>query len=300
MAKIGLIIIFNHRYEKNIPKLKKIYEGRFSHIYFAVPFYKGGWETENIIPVYESGKYFETMIPYIWNAVKNEGFDYLFFLPEDMVINPKVTEDNCIEYFRVNPDTAYINKYQSMQDMALEWPFWQYSDAKYCFERHTAVNYKNEILSAEEAFQLADARGWQELRSPIKYPFFKNGWKADNFRSFFKYPKWALAALRGKFTFAYPLMQGFSDIFIIPKVYMNDFANYCGVFGAMNLHLEVAIPTAIMLACGHVVHQYGKVVEHGDPNKICEQYNGKYTKLIDEWDDEYMYVHPIKLSTWEV
>lgn len=300
MSKIGLIIIFNHRYEKNIPKLKTIYEGRFSNVYYVIPFYKGGWDMENIIPVYESGKYFEGMVPYIWDAIKKEGFDYLLFVPEDMVINPRINEENCVEYFRVSANTAYINKYQSMQDMVYEWPLRQYCEAKYCFERHTAVNYKNEIPLAEDAFKMADNKGWGALRNSIKYPILKNGWRGDNLRCILKYPKWSLAGMRGKFTFAYPLLQGFADIFMIPSGFMDEFANYCGVFGAMNLHVEVAIPTAVMLACENVVHHYGEVVEHGDSTKIYEFYKGDYKKLIEGWGENCMYIHPVKLSVWEV
>ena len=40
--KTGLVIIFNHRYEKNLPKLRKIYGNKFSEIRFLMPFYIGG------------------------------------------------------------------------------------------------------------------------------------------------------------------------------------------------------------------------------------------------------------------
>ena len=43
-SNVALIIVFNHRYDKNIPLLESIYEGRFSSIYHLVPFYDGDKE----------------------------------------------------------------------------------------------------------------------------------------------------------------------------------------------------------------------------------------------------------------
>lgn len=67
MEKIALLIIYNHRYDKNIPILDKIYEGRFSYVYHVVPFYDG--DRENVIAVYENsyvlfGHFTTPSIPY--------------------------------------------------------------------------------------------------------------------------------------------------------------------------------------------------------------------------------------------
>lgn len=55
--KICLTIIFNHRYDDNIKKLKRIYRGRFSEIRFIVPFYD--LSDEDVIPVFESSYNFQ-------------------------------------------------------------------------------------------------------------------------------------------------------------------------------------------------------------------------------------------------
>lgn len=41
MSKIGLVIIFNHPYAKNLEKLRSIYGERFSILRFLMPFYDG-------------------------------------------------------------------------------------------------------------------------------------------------------------------------------------------------------------------------------------------------------------------
>lgn len=41
MTHICLVIIYNHRFEKNIDILERIYKERFAAIYHLVPFYEG-------------------------------------------------------------------------------------------------------------------------------------------------------------------------------------------------------------------------------------------------------------------
>ena len=41
MPKICLSIVFNHQFEKNIPKLNELYEGRFSFIRYLSPLVQG-------------------------------------------------------------------------------------------------------------------------------------------------------------------------------------------------------------------------------------------------------------------
>lgn len=41
VQRVGLIIIFNHKYNGNLPLLRKLYSSRFSYIRFLSPFYEG-------------------------------------------------------------------------------------------------------------------------------------------------------------------------------------------------------------------------------------------------------------------
>ena len=41
LSMVSLVIIFNHRFDKNIKILKTLYNGRFDNITFLVPFYDG-------------------------------------------------------------------------------------------------------------------------------------------------------------------------------------------------------------------------------------------------------------------
>lgn len=52
MDKIALMVIYNHRYDNNIPIIEDLYNNKFSHIYHIVPFYDG--DKRNVISVYDS------------------------------------------------------------------------------------------------------------------------------------------------------------------------------------------------------------------------------------------------------
>jgi hypothetical protein len=49
-AEATLVIVYNHKYVKNIPLVETIDANRFRHIFHLVPFYDGS--LRNVIPVY--------------------------------------------------------------------------------------------------------------------------------------------------------------------------------------------------------------------------------------------------------
>lgn len=56
-TKVALLVIYNHRYDKNIVRVKQIYAKRFSYIYHVMPFYDGN--DLDVIPVFESSYCFQ-------------------------------------------------------------------------------------------------------------------------------------------------------------------------------------------------------------------------------------------------
>ncbi|MBN8650204.1 MAG: hypothetical protein J0L67_02190 [Cytophagales bacterium] len=97
MSKVALIIIFNHKFEKNLPALKNIYQERFEDIYFVIPFYAGS-ET-NVIPVYDHSYYFQG---YIAQALKfiSHKFDHYLFIADDLFLNPAINQSNYSNFFK--------------------------------------------------------------------------------------------------------------------------------------------------------------------------------------------------------
>ena len=95
--KVCLLILFNHRFDRNLPLLDKMYKERFSHIRYIVPFYDG--DRDDVISVFSRSIFFESYIAQAYNVLKDEDFDYFYIVADDMIINPKINENNLQNFF---------------------------------------------------------------------------------------------------------------------------------------------------------------------------------------------------------
>lgn len=53
----------------------------------------------------------------------------------------------------------------------------------------------------------------------------------------------------------YPLFKAYSDFLIIDRASMKEFSRLSGVFAAMNIFVETAIPLAMVLACKTIKYE---------------------------------------------
>ncbi|MBQ4494506.1 MAG: hypothetical protein II968_01940 [Selenomonadaceae bacterium] len=90
--KVCLVIIFNHRYDKNLPLLRKIYGKRFSEIRFLMPFYDGS--DADVIPVYESSYQFQGFLIQAYEKLKNIPCTHYLFVADDLILHPDLNETN--------------------------------------------------------------------------------------------------------------------------------------------------------------------------------------------------------------
>lgn len=119
MSKVGLLIVYNHRYDKNIPRLEEIYRGRFSHLFHIVPFYDG--KQENVIPVYESSYCFSGYISQTYTHLKDKGFTHFFVVADDMIINPNLNENNLWQQMGIDIDDCYMDGLIVLQERKTFW-----------------------------------------------------------------------------------------------------------------------------------------------------------------------------------
>src|SRR5882672_7140544 len=122
MVKACLIIVFNHRYDKNIPVLEKIYSGRFSHIYFLVPFYNG--DHPNVIPVYESSHYFQSFFAQGYSRFFSEEFTHYIFLGDDCILHPSINENNILQQTGLAAGADFIPGLIEFHTIKKEQPWW--------------------------------------------------------------------------------------------------------------------------------------------------------------------------------
>ena len=130
MSKICLSFIFNHQYENNIPKLRKIYGDRFSTIQYLSPFSTFS-EDDEVIPIYETSIHFQGFIAQAYSHLPKD-LDYYIFCADDLLLNPDFSENNIIDKLNCEK-TSYI-KYLN--------PIWEHSFAWHKFLE--CNNYPNE------------------------------------------------------------------------------------------------------------------------------------------------------------
>ena len=119
MSKIALLIVYNHRYDKNIPVLEKLYEGRFDHVFHIIPFYDG--DKENVIPVYESSWYFSGYISQAYSHIRKQGFTHYFIVADDMILNPEITQENIFVKMGLKEDECFLDYLHIMQELDWRW-----------------------------------------------------------------------------------------------------------------------------------------------------------------------------------
>jgi hypothetical protein len=293
MNKVALVIIYNHRFDKNIEILEKIYDRRFSYIYHLVPFYDG--VKSNVIPVYENSYYFQGYVAQGLKHFFRQDYSHYFFVADDMALNPVLNEDNYAQYLKLNQDSCFIPVFNNLHGRT-----WWWARVKEAYQyriESRGVEAKNELPNYE-----------------IKPLYFHDIWKNPFTKKNLKQGKNRLKLLsylynkfrkKEQYHLSYPLIGAYSDIFVVSSDTIKQFCHYCGVFAATNLHVEVAIPTALVLSAKVIVTEkelklQGKALWTEDDFEILHKYENQLDKLFDNFPTNHLYLHPIKLSRWKI
>lgn len=306
MIKAALVIIYNHRFEQNIEVLERVYRSRFSHIFHLVPFYQG--DRPNVIPVYDNSYYFQGFLAQGFRSFYQPDFTHYFFIADDMILNPRVNEENFTDELPLSPGYSFISNF-SNYNANREKGFWDRVDMAYKWKFHqNGLQGARELPSPEAA-----AEKFQKLELPNRPLKFEQIWRLpQNFpewmRAVFTNPVFCARYLHAKFTnrefqLSYPLIGGYSDIFVIPAETIKAFCHYCGVFAAGNLFVEHAIPTALVLSSDKIVTCHdrklrGKALWSAEDFKEFDPFERSLSRLLRGFPTSYLFLHPVKLSQW--
>lgn len=289
--KVALLVVYNHRYDKNISRIESLYNGKFSHLYHLVPFYDG--DKENVITVYDSSYYFQNYVAQAYQHIKNDGFTHYFVVADDMLLNPKVTEKNLWEVLGIADNDCYISRLTILQERKRFWP-WISHALKYKL-RQKGVEVENILPTRDEAKRIFDKHGLPYYKIPAKRIFVRD----------IKL-MWHLIIKKIPFsrTLDYPLVAGYSDIYLVTEKEMPKFCQYCGAFAATKLFVEIATPTSLVLVADSIKQDKELNIQRGDMRKkeaqdIAEKYQFKLDALIKDFPESKLYLHPIKLSKWK-
>ena len=294
MSNICLSFVFNNQFDSNIVKLNKIYNNRFSTIRYLSPF--SMLNDNQVIPIYETSLHFQGYFAQAYSKLP-KNCEYYVFCGDDLVLNPKLNENNLIDEFKCH-EAAYI-KYLN--------PVWEHSFAWHKLEdclhfpcQDNQIPTYDYLPKREELLEIYKRHGFEyrnigfqnlsgvydktitleRIMACIHY-LLKNGIK--------RY-------------IHFPLIEGYSDLIIIPQKNLKLFCHLCGIFAAMNLWVDAAVATAMVLSCDDIILEkdldlHGK--EYWNPDEV-EKVISKAEKKIDQlnllFSNDMSYIHPIKLS----
>lgn len=306
--KVALMIIYNHRYDKNIEKIEALLKGKFSNIYHIIPFYDG--TKENVITIYESSFFFSGYIAQAYEKIKNQNFTHFIFTADDIIINPIINENNFLEIIGLKDNESFIPKFIEFGVKTKE--IWhRIGDAiKYNpYNVSSGAEIKTILPSytiAKEYFRKYD------LNKSFSIPFIKALRNLISMHSIYhSYIYTLMPALIklikhpfSEYKLNYPLVGSYSDFFITTADVMPKFSQYCGAFAATNLFVEIAIPTALVLAATNIKTEKdtilkGKAFWNNEIEQQCQKYHYRLEELLNNFPKEQIYHHPVKLSKWK-
>lgn len=286
-----------------VEKLREIYKGRFTHIKFLMPFYNG--EDKDIITVYENSYQFQGYLAQGFDAYYNEEFDNYIFCADDVFLNPEINEENIFSEIGIPENSCYISEAKPVnQKYQFGWTHTYYMPKAFTSR---GCEWNNILPSREEALDRINRyfseRKGNRWEYPLEYEedFFKIDEKVVLQKEKEDFLKWN----KGR-TVIYPLVFGYSDFLIVNQKYIKEFIRICGIFAAMNLFVEIAIPTALLLvdtntktgedSKRHTIWFCGK--EQRD--KFEAGYFNSIPCLIREFPKDILLFHPVKLSVWQM
>jgi len=296
MANICLSFVFNHQFEKNIPKLKKLYDDRFSTIRYLSPFSKS--TESDIIPIFETSIHFQGYFAQAFAQLPKD-CEYYVFCGDDLILNPSLNERNLIDSLNCN-DSSYI-KYLN--------PIWEHSFAWHKFEecnrfteKEYTIPYKSLLPSRNELLKIYESHGIKYRN--LGFHNFKGVKEKKISTNRIKSGVSYFLRNRNKRFINYPLVEGYSDIIVVPQGHLELFCHYCGIFAAMNLWVDAAVATALILSGSKIktekeTNYSGTEYWHGEEiiDRLKPSKN-KLDKIGEIFNKDELYIHPIKLSSY--
>lgn len=316
--RVALVILFNHRYDGNFEKLERIYQSRFSDILFIVPFYDGN--KENVIPVYENSRRFQGYITQAYHILKNVKATTMVFIGDDLILNPEINQFNILSNLNLNENDSFIT---GIIDLSKKWywsqktwavNFFRNADGseaiKYLPDSELVLNKLSEyrisepILEGRSVYKKVTI--WDifvSLKEMGNEYFTQKLFNKSKLRIIYDFVLYHINKNR-KYVLHYPLVGGYSDIFIIPSKNLYQFSHISGLFASVNLHVEIALPTSLLIVSERVKtieeSKYLNGALWGKAKRVAieNKFEFSINSLLHDFPKEHLFIHPVKLSKW--
>lgn len=309
--RICAVFVFNHKFERNLPLLERLYGHRFAHRHVIMPF--ASRTGPGLSRVYEMGRTFSGHIAQGARDFIDPDFTHYAFISDDLILNPALDERNLLERLKVGPGEGWIKNLAPLDGLRYRWS--NAGEAAMALRKWgRGMAWQAELPDAAAARARFEALG---LRFSAPKPGLSG--LAYQFGGLPRLSVWAAAmtlAMTGREA-DYPLLSGYSDFFVVPAEAIEPFAHYCGVFAALGVFAEVAVPTALALTAGRVVTELapGEHFMDADARRspdaalrgvefweapaaeaFAARAGHKLDQLAGAFPADWLYVHPVKLS----
>ena len=331
---VCLVVIYNHNYEKNIPKIERLYEGKFQEIYHLMPFYQG--DDPRVIGVYDSSHQFNNYITQAYDRLTAKNFTHYVFVADDMIIRQDLNENNILEQLKLGKNSAFIPFIKIIDNESFFTWAWSLKQVGKLNYPTPACEFRKFIPDLEAARKRLEQHGidWRQGYTRSVLPYALRGcvspFPMELIRSYFYSTLLflrfqitrGLHALAGsklswnKFIALnarrigkrheepeYPLLWSYTDLFVLPASRFKAFCHISGLLASGRVMVEAAIPTAMAFTMDHIVQDDdigaldGRM--EGSPQEIHERNQGSIASLIKNWREGVLFYHPIKLSQWK-
>ena len=303
MNKVALLVVYNHRFDKNISRINDLYKKSFRHVFHLMPFYDGN--EPNVIPVYNNSYYFQSFISQAYNLLKDQGFTHYFIISDDLILNPIINEENLWEITGLPVDYCMLPYLVEIQNCRIkQWP--RIKDALNFQIKQPGLEIASILPSRQEAIETFNFHGIST--APIEKDTYAHLYPIKKIKRFALLRRIAPTIYKNiappSINLDYPLVGGYSDILMVTADCMQRFCTYSGAFAAGLLFVEVALPTAMLLASRKIAYIKNLKLKNGDmwtpkAKSFLEKYDNSLNNLISDFPKDKLFLHPIKLSQFK-
>lgn len=309
--EICVAFVYNYRFDSNIEKLERIYQDKFNNIFHLVPFYDG--DKENVIPVYDQSFCFQNFFAQAYRELSDERFSHYVFIADDLILNPRLNSSNLIDELNLSENSGYIKHLDALSSYSFHWSHFKKTLSNLFWAQHDGQldYYFKQLPDKEEACAIFESYGmkmedisWKHLRECNIG--LLDSLHVENYNLSRKlYATAFLFNHRRNRSLPYPFAAGYSDFIVVPASAFKKFSHICGVFAAMNLWVEVATPTAMILSCEKVLTEKDiswRGIEMWSPQEqveLVKKHDNDFKKILSSFEPHQLYTHPIKLSRWK-
>ena len=272
-----------------------------------MPFYDGA--DDDVIPVYESSHQFQGYLIQAYDKLKDIPCTHYLFIGDDLIINPAFDEMNFVGRIKMYDKKFLITDFAPLNSPnKFRWP-WTVGSSKPFY--NSATIWHNSLYTYGEALTKFNAFFGTQYKEFYDEAFFGNpdepgstiigSW--NDAKGFFNIVNYFIMTNANSFHILYPMACGYSDIFCIDKDRLFEFSRLCGIFSGMNMFVEIAIPTAAVLMFKRdeveFLSEESMLILWAGRDDFENKYDRDFGKLLEEWDEKLLCIHPVKLSRWK-